>query len=139
MCIFRILPCIVFLCVFPCRTVQLFSCLLSGSLKDYELEKKLGDCERAVSVRRLLYEHLVEKDLSSIPFQNYDYDKVLGANCEIVIGYLPIPLGVVGPLVLNGEPVYVPMATTEGCLVASTNRGCKAITQSGGACAVVLR
>eukprot|EP01031_Cornospumella_fuschlensis_P035337 gene35337-42819_t len=118
---------------------ELFSCLLSGSLKDYELEKKLGDCERAVNVRRMLYEHLVEKDLTNIPYQHYDYDKVLGANCEIVIGYLPIPLGVVGPLVLNGEPVYVPMATTEGCLVASTNRGCKAITQSGGACAVVLR
>ena len=50
-----------------------------------------------------------------------------------------IPLGIVGPLLINNKHVYVPMATTEGCLVASTNRGCKAITSSGGAFAVVLK
>ncbi len=122
-----------------CSDEQLLSLLADGSLKDYQLEKKLGDYERAVGVRRMLYEHLVEKDLSAIPYQGYDYNKVFGANCEIVIGYVPIPLGVVGPLVLNGEPVYIPMATTEGCLVASTNRGCKAITTAGGCCSVVLR
>eukprot|EP01039_Chlorochromonas_danica_P009244 gene9244-10207_t len=118
---------------------ELFDLLLDGSLKDYELEKKLTDYERAVRVRRSLYQHLLNQELSSIPYQHYDYKKVFGANCEIVIGYVPLPLGVAGPLVLNGEPVYVPMATTEGCLIASTNRGCKAITAGGGCCSVVLR
>lgn len=113
--------------------------LLQGSLKDYQLEKKLGDYERAVGVRRSLYEHLLEKDLSLIPYAGYDYGKVFGANCEIVIGYVPIPVGIVGPLTINGEPVYIPMATTEGCLVASTNRGCKAISVSGGCCSVVMK
>lgn len=113
--------------------------LISGTLKDYQLEKKLGDYERAVSLRRNLYEHVLEKDLSSIPHMGYDYNKVFGANCEIVIGYVPIPLGIVGPLIINGEPVYIPMATTEGCLVASTNRGCKAISVAGGCYSVVMK
>jgi len=113
--------------------------VLDGTLKDYQLEKKLGDYERAVRIRRGLYEHLLEKKIDSIPYSNYDYNKVFGANCEIVVGYVPIPVGIVGPLLMNEEPVYVPMATTEGCLVASTNRGCKAISMSGGCNALLLK
>jgi len=99
----------------------------------------LGDYERAVKIRRGLYEHLLEKKIDAIPYTNYDYNKVFGANCEIVVGYVPIPVGVVGPLVMNEEPIYIPMATTEGCLVASTNRGCKAISMSGGCNALLLK
>lgn len=118
---------------------QVLSMVLEGTLKDHMLEKKLGDTERAVAVRRMLYEHTLNKPLDLIPYTGYDYDKVFGANCEIVVGYVPLPVGIVGPLVLNKEPVYVPMATTEGCLVASTNRGCKAISASGGCDVVVLK
>lgn len=52
---------------------------------------------------------------------------------------MQVPVGVVGPLLLDGKEYYVPIATTEGCLVASTNRGCKAVYLSGGAYSVVLR
>lgn len=51
------------------------------------------------------------------------------AHCENMIGAGQIPIGVAGPV--NGK--YIPLATTEGALVASVNRGCKAITESGGA------
>jgi hydroxymethylglutaryl-CoA reductase (NADPH) len=121
--------------------------VLVNQLKDHELEKILQDCHRAVQVRRLVMGrklqeigkgHALEKLPSEHP-EVLDYSRVHGANCEIVVGYVPLPVGMVGPLTLNGETVFVPMATTEGCLVASTNRGAKAITQGGGAHAEIVR
>jgi len=55
-----------------------------------------------------------------------------------MIGVAQVPLGVAGPILLshpdgNNERYYLPLATTEGALVASVSRGCKAITESGGA------
>lgn len=58
-------------------------------------------------------------------------------HCENVVGAVSIPLGVAGPLQVHGEALqgthYIPLATTEGALVASVSRGCKAISESGGA------
>lgn len=58
-------------------------------------------------------------------------------HCENLIGAVTIPLGVAGPLHLRGPHAegefYVPLATTEGALVASISRGCKAIESVGGA------
>mmetsp|Transcript_715 Transcript_715/g.1657 ORF Transcript_715/g.1657 Transcript_715/m.1657 type:complete len:632 (+) Transcript_715:278-2173(+) len=123
---------------------KIASLVLTGQIKDHTLEKILG-CDRAVTVRRLAFDCKLStldrggalSDLPSGP--SLDYDRVFGANCEVVVGYIPIPVGMVGPLTLNDETFFVPMSTTEGCLVASTNRGCKAISQGTGAISTVIR
>ena len=100
----------------------------------YKLEGALGDPERGVTVRRKLITKQLNtaSSLDNLPFTNYDYSLVMGACCENVIGYMPVPVGVAGPLLLDGVPYYIPMATTEGTLVASTNRGCRAVASTGG-------
>lgn len=123
---------------------EIAALVVSNKIKDHTLEK-LFDPYRAVDIRRLAFESKLStignggalQELPSAP--SLDYGKVFGANCEIVVGYVPIPVGMVGPITLNGESVYIPMATTEGCLVASTNRGCKAISSGSGAHSVILR
>jgi hydroxymethylglutaryl-CoA reductase (NADPH) len=56
-----------------------------------------------------------------------------------VIGYVPIPVGVAGPCIIDGEEFWLPMATTEGCLVASTMRGAKAVNAGGGISTTLLK
>ncbi|KAI8367004.1 3-hydroxy-3-methylglutaryl-coenzyme A reductase [Choanephora cucurbitarum] len=120
---------------------EIISVVQAGKMAPYALEKVLGDLERAVHIRRAL----ISRDSrtrtledSMLPVKNYHYDKVMGACCENVIGYMPIPVGVAGPLVIDGDSIHIPMATTEGCLVASTARGCKAINAGGGANTIVV-
>lgn len=123
---------------------ELIELSLKGKLPGYALEKTLGDMTRAVKIRRAVVSRtpatkqtstLLEK--SKLPYEHYDYERVHGACCENVIGYLPLPLGVAGPLMIDGQNYFIPMATTEGVLVASTSRGAKAINAGGGAVTVL--
>merc|ERR1719341_3117729 len=104
----------------------------------HQLEKAVGDPSRGVRIRRKIYgKHgNLKRAMENLPYQHYDYQKVLGACCENVVGYMPVPVGVVGPLNLDGRSLHIPMATTEGCLVASTNRGCRALQGCGVSTAV---
>lgn len=76
--------------------------------------------------------------MSAIPFENYDYGKVLGACCENV-GYVPLPLGVTGPLSIDGVSFHIPMATAEGTLVASRSHGCKVLNAGDGVTTVLTQ
>ena len=104
----------------------------------HQLEKALADPSRGVRVRRKIYGKAgnLKRAMEKLPYQHYDYQSVMGACCENVVGYLPVPVGVVGPLNLDNRSLHIPMATTEGCLVASTNRGCRALQGCGVTTAV---
>lgn len=120
---------------------ELISLSISGKLPLYALEKQLKDTTRAVIVRRAAVSRLSSTktlESSELPYKSYNYDRVLGACCENVIGYLPLPLGVAGPVIIDGKEYYLPMATTEGVLVASTMRGCKALNAGGGVTTEIL-
>ncbi|KAJ1922332.1 3-hydroxy-3-methylglutaryl-coenzyme A (HMG-CoA) reductase isozyme [Mycoemilia scoparia] len=113
-----------------------------GVIPAYALEKKLESFERAIRIRRSIISRASEtKTLESslLPYKHYDYTKVHGQCCENVIGYTPIPVGVAGPLRIDGKLYHIPMSTTEGALVASISRGCKAITLGGGASTALLK
>jgi hydroxymethylglutaryl-CoA reductase (NADPH) len=64
-------------------------------------------------------------------------------NIENFIGIAQVPVGLTGPLRINGDHAkanfFIPLATTEGALVASYNRGMKIILESGGANPILLK
>jgi len=67
---------------------------------------------------------------------------MLAGNIENFVGTAQVPLGIAGPLLVHGEHAegefYVPMATTEGTLVASYNRGMKLLHRAGGVTTTVM-
>ncbi|KAK2997356.1 hypothetical protein RJ639_026154 [Escallonia herrerae] len=113
--------------------------VVAGTTPSYSLESKLGDCRRAAAIRREALQRITGKSLEGLPLDGFNYEAILGQCCEMPVGYVQIPVGIAGPLFLDGREYSVPMATTEGCLVASTNRGCKAIYASGGATSILLK
>src|SRR3954466_1676246 len=74
---------------------------------------------------------------------SYSFDpSILPGNVEHFTGVAQVPLGIAGPLLVNGEHArgefYVPMATAEGTLVASYNRGMRLLHAAGGVTTTIL-
>jgi hydroxymethylglutaryl-CoA reductase (NADPH) len=80
------------------------------------------------------------RSFSGVDFENvskYSFDpSITQGNIESFVGVAQVPIGLAGPIKINGEHAQgeflVPLATTEGTLVASYNRGIKVINLSGG-------
>ncbi len=74
---------------------------------------------------------------------SYSFDpEVLSGNVEQFIGTAQVPIGLAGPLLVNGEHAqgefYVPLATAEGTLVASYNRGMRLLHEAGGVTTTIM-
>lgn len=76
----------------------------------------------------------IEKTWSSADDTNANHEKVVKGRCDNWFGWLQVPIGVAGPLVVDGVTTVMPLATTEGALIASVCRGCKAIGQIATVC-----
>ncbi len=85
--------------------------------------------------RRLLSEQGISTD--QLAGQGEEVSpELLSANIENFVGMARVPVGVIGPLRVNGTAVngdfYIPLATSEGALVASYHRGAIVASMSGG-------
>jgi hydroxymethylglutaryl-CoA reductase (NADPH) len=74
---------------------------------------------------------------------HFSFDPALAAgNVEQFIGVAQVPIGLAGPLLVNGEHAqgefYVPLATAEGTLVASYNRGMRLLYEAGGVTTTIM-
>jgi hydroxymethylglutaryl-CoA reductase (NADPH) len=112
-----------------------------GELRLYELEEH-ADAATAARARRHLLAAETGVEIDAVG--DYTFDAAdAEANIENMIGAAQIPMGVVGPLPIDGSAAdgehYLPLATTEGALVASVNRGVSTIRSAGGATARVLK
>ncbi len=104
--------------------------------------KNRGKTRADVEKRKRAVEEYSSERLDCISSYSFD-PKRAEKNIENMIGAVQIPLGFVGPLSVKGDHAQgdflVPMATTEGALVASVNRGCSVITAAGGANVSVVK
>ena len=96
-----------------------------------------GATEEAAAARLAALERYAETDLGALAGRGPGIDPAeLRGNIEQFIGMTQVPTGVIGPLQVAGTEAlgsyYVPLATTEGALVASYNRGAKATRLAGG-------
>ena len=95
----------------------------------------------AAQTRRDFIRKATGTDLRNVAHYSVDPAKLTG-NCENFVGVAQVPIGIAGPLRINGEHArgdfYVPLATTEGTLVASYNRGMRVLTECGGVMTTVV-
>ncbi len=122
---------------------ELIKRLSRGDLPLHQIDKLVEDPNDSVEIRRRALESLASTGLSHIGSAKIDYSVIRGKNAENVVGMLTVPMGIVGPMSVNGGifkgETFVPLATTEGALIASINRGVKAINMSGGSTVRVVR
>jgi hydroxymethylglutaryl-CoA reductase (NADPH) len=97
--------------------------------------------EESAAARRAFVKENTGTTLSHVGHYSLD-PAILPGNIEHFTGVAQVPIGIAGPLRIEGEHArgdfYVPLATTEGTLISSYNRGMRLLTQCGGVKTTVL-
>lgn len=91
--------------------------------------------DEMAAMRRGFLQECTGVDLPDVAQYSFD-PNILPGNIENFIGVAQVPIGVAGPIRINGEfangDFFIPLATTEGTLVSSYNRGMRVLTECGG-------
>ncbi|UYZ58134.1 hydroxymethylglutaryl-CoA reductase [Hymenobacter latericus] len=97
--------------------------------------------EAAIQARQRFAQEFTGQEFEHITKYSFDPHALKG-NCEHFAGVAQVPIGLAGPLRINGEHAQgdflIPLATTEGTLVASYNRGMQLLNLSGGVKCTVI-
>jgi len=121
-------------------TGDLLDRVRAGEIALYELDEH-ADPETAATVRRRYLAAETGADLDALAPVPFSAARAAESNIENLLGAAAIPMGVAGPVAVDGGAAsgeyYLPLATTEGALVASVNRGLGVIAAGGGATARV--
>ena len=103
--------------------------------KENDYAKKIAE------TRRTFVKKQINRELNHVGQFSFE-PTVLQGNIENFIGVAQVPIGLAGPILVNGEyakgEFFVPLATTEGTLVASYNRGMKLLRESGGVTTTIV-
>jgi len=95
----------------------------------------------AADRRREFVEERTGSSLEHVSSYSFDPEALTG-NVEQFVGVAQVPIGLAGPLLVNGEHAqgefYIPLATAEGTLVASYNRGMRLLHEAGGVKTTIL-
>jgi hydroxymethylglutaryl-CoA reductase (NADPH) len=112
------------------------------ALEHRRIPRLANDYTRAASAQRLDFiREVTGARLEHVASYSFD-PAVLAGNIDNFVGAVQVPIGLAGPLLVDGEHAkgefYVPLATTEGTLVASYNRGMKLLHRAGGVKTTVM-
>ena len=105
-------------------------------------DKENDHTREMASQRAAFIEAMTGANMDTVSSYTIDPARTNG-NIENFIGTAQVPIGLAGPLKMVGEHAqgefYIPMATTEGTLVASYSRGMRVISECGGARTTVVK
>ncbi|KAK8968414.1 3-hydroxy-3-methylglutaryl-coenzyme A reductase 1 [Platanthera guangdongensis] len=92
---------------------EIIESVVACNTPSYSLESALGDCLRAAEIRREALRRTTGRGLDGLPLEGFDYASILGQCREMPVGYIQLPVGIAGPLILDEREYYVPMVTTD--------------------------
>ncbi|ONK70192.1 uncharacterized protein A4U43_C05F31210 [Asparagus officinalis] len=85
----------------PLNDEEIVQSVVAGVTPSYILESKLNDTHRAAKLRRDSLKVITGRSIDGLPLDGFDYDSILGQCCEMPVGFVQLPVGIAGPLVLD--------------------------------------